>query len=73
MARKQQSTDQEDVSPPGGADRKGAEDSSQPDASAMAGKTSDIPRWRRVEMLREMAELKDNLQEVWDDDIDDDP
>ena len=30
----------------------------------------DIPKWRRIEIMRERQELKRHLQEVWDDDID---
>ena len=31
---------------------------------------SNIPRWRKIEILREREELKRNLMEIWNDDVD---
>lgn len=31
---------------------------------------SNIPQWRKIEILRERAELKRHLKEIWNDDVD---
>jgi hypothetical protein len=31
---------------------------------------SGVPYWRKIEILRERAELKANLMEIWSDDVD---
>ena len=31
---------------------------------------SNIPRWRKIEILHEREELKRNLMEIWNDDVD---
>lgn len=39
-------------------------------AKARHDDLSKIPLWRKIEILRERAELKANLKEIWDDDVD---